>query len=110
NVSKIEIAPDLRWVAVELAIDRSAAKRLDLERPAPGLRTQLALQGITGVKFIDMDFVDPARTPPPALGFSPGRHYIPSRPSLFKGLEGRIGGATRELPALIDRTMATLDK
>jgi ABC-type transporter Mla subunit MlaD len=110
TVAKISIAPDLRWVDVELAIDHDAAKRLDLAQPNPALRTQLTLQGITGVKFIDMDFVDPAMSPLPVLGFAPARNYIPSRPSLFKGLEGRIGGVTRELPDLIDRTMTTLDK
>ncbi|HEU4616339.1 MAG TPA: MlaD family protein [Kofleriaceae bacterium] len=109
SVAKISIAPDLRWVDVELAIDRDAAKRLQLARPPRGLRTQLALQGITGVKFIDMDFVDPT-TPLPDLGFPPAHNYIPSRPSLFKGLEGRIGGVTRELPDLIDSTKRTLDR
>jgi ABC-type transporter Mla subunit MlaD len=110
SVAKISIAPDLRWVDVELAIDNDAAKRLQLAQPPPALRTQLALQGITGVKFIDMDFVDPAMTPLPDLGFPPAHNYIPSRPSLFKGLEGRIGGVTRELPDLIDSTKHTLDK
>ncbi len=109
TVAAIAIAPDRRWVSVGLAIDRAATDRLGLNRLDPALRTQLALQGITGVKFIDIDFVDPAQMPPPDLGFAPAKNYIPSRPSLFKGLEGRLGGVTRELPALIDHATATLD-
>ncbi|HEY5945801.1 MAG TPA: hypothetical protein VIV40_09930, partial [Kofleriaceae bacterium] len=65
---------------------------------------------ITGVKFIDMDFVDATKNPQPILPFPPGRHYIPSRPSLFKGLEGRLGGVVRDLPELIDTATTMLDK
>ena len=110
TVSDISIAPDRKQVSVGLAIERDAAKRLDLARNSPELRTELAMQGITGVKFIDMDFVDPEVTKPPMLTFPPGKNYIPSQPSLFKGLEGRVGGVLDQLPDLIDSATLTFDK
>jgi phospholipid/cholesterol/gamma-HCH transport system substrate-binding protein len=110
NVGDISIAPDRRQVGVGLAIDRSAAVRLDLEQRSPALRTQIAMQGITGVKFIDMDFVSPESNPPMPLPFPPGARYIPSRPSLFKGLEGRLGGVVRDIPDLIERATIAIDK
>jgi phospholipid/cholesterol/gamma-HCH transport system substrate-binding protein len=110
NVSDIAIAPDRKQVSVGLALERSAVVRLGLEQVSPVLRSQLALQGITGVKFIDIDFVDAAAHPPPVLAFLPGRNYIPSRPSLFKGLEARLGGVVRGVPALIDSSTAALEK
>lgn len=110
NVSDISIAPDRKQVRVGLAIDRATAVQLALDDKSPALRSQLAMQGITGVKFIDMDFVDATKNPQPILPFPPGRHYIPSRPSLFKGLEGRLGGVVRDLPELIDTATTMLDK
>jgi ABC-type transporter Mla subunit MlaD len=110
NVGDIAIAPDLKQVSVGLAIDRAAAERLALDERSPALRTQLAIQGITGVKFIDMDFVDASRNPPPVLPFPPGRRYIPSRPSLFKGIEGRLAPVVRDIPELVDRATATVEK
>lgn len=110
NVSDISIAPDRKQVNVGLAIERGAARRLDLARNPPGLRTELVMQGITGVKFIDMDFVDPEVVKPPILGFPPGKNYIPSQPSLFKGLEGRVGGVLDQLPDLIDSATLTFNE
>lgn len=110
RVSEISIAPDRRQVRVVMSIDEDAARRLQLSRPPPELRTQLAIQGVTGVKFIDMDFVDPAVMPPPKLTFRPGPHYIPSRPSFFKGIETRIGSALAELPKLVDSAKIGFDK
>jgi ABC-type transporter Mla subunit MlaD len=106
NVANISIAPDRRQVRVGLAIDSDVADELELARHPPGLRTQLTIQGITGVKFIDMDFVDADKHPAPPLPFTPGPRYIPSRPSLFKGLEDRLG----DLPELVERASSVIDK
>lgn len=109
-ISDISIAPDRRQVSVGMGIDRDAVRNLGLATLAPELRAQLVIQGITGVKFIEIDRVDPAKFRPPTLAFPPARNYIPSRPSLFKGLEGQLGGVMRDVPTLIDSGVATLDK
>jgi ABC-type transporter Mla subunit MlaD len=110
SVSDISIAPDRKQVSVGLAIDRSAVKRLDLEQIPDGLRTLLVWQGITGVKLIDMDFVDPIAQPPPRLSFEPGPRYIPSRLSVVADLEARLGEVTRAVPELVESTTKALDK
>ncbi|WP_135465714.1 MlaD family protein [Crenalkalicoccus roseus] len=47
-----------------------------------GLRARLAAQGITGVNYIELDFVDPERfPPPPPPPWTPRFPYIPSIPS-----------------------------
>lgn len=46
-----------------------------------GLRLKLASQGITGIAYLDAEFADPERYPPPKIGWTPKRLYIPSVPS-----------------------------
>jgi len=46
-----------------------------------GLRARMASQGITGVGYIEMDFLDPDRFPPPLLPWTPRFSWIPAVPS-----------------------------
>ena len=46
-----------------------------------GLRARLASQGITGLAYIELDFVDPAQYPVPAVPWTPTYEVIPSVPS-----------------------------
>lgn len=108
SVSDISIAPDRRHVSIGLEITQLDATRLQLERDEPRLRAQLATQGITGVKFVDIDFADPATRPVPELPFAPRSHYIRSRPSLLLGLQENVELTMRELPALVERSTTTL--
>jgi phospholipid/cholesterol/gamma-HCH transport system substrate-binding protein len=110
NVAKIAIAPDRKHVDVVLALNARDAERLGLAATLPELRTQLGNQGITGVKYVDIDFFDPAANPPQALPFEPAASYIPARPSLFKGLEDNLEAVGQRLPELVDRADATLGK
>ncbi|MGN6110574.1 MAG: MlaD family protein [Kofleriaceae bacterium] len=110
SVSKIAIAPDQRWIDVELALDEVHVRRLGLEHVHPSVRAQLSTQGITGVKYIDMEYVDPAVFPPPKLSFQPARRYIPSRPSLLRGLQTRLESTTEQLPDLVEDSKRTLRK
>ena len=110
RVSQIDIAPDRQHVDVVLAVASSQAQRLGIAESAPGLRAQLASQGVTGVKFIDLDFFDPATNPPPVLGFVPARRYVPARASLIKGLIDNLEAVGPRLPVLADRLDETLAK
>ncbi|MBN1867289.1 MCE family protein [Candidatus Sumerlaeota bacterium] len=47
-----------------------------------GLRARLALQGITGTVYLEVDYVDPERNPPLDIEWEPTTVYIPSVPSL----------------------------
>jgi len=46
-----------------------------------GLRTRIATQGITGVSYLELDFVDEERFPVPAVPWTPHHPVIPSVPS-----------------------------
>ncbi len=48
---------------------------------AAGLRARLASQGITGVAYIEMDFLDPSRYPVQAVPWTPRYSWIPAVPS-----------------------------
>ena len=133
NVSAIEIAPDHRMVDVVSRLDVTDIKRMGLtdqgkqvhhkeERfliPAD-LRAQLGSQGITGVKFIAIDFFDVKGNPAPELPFKAPENYIPAAPSMMKNLEDTITKAMDRLPEMVDavvmimgrvdRMLATLEK
>ena len=48
-----------------------------------GLRVRLASQGITGVAFLQADFLDPEKHPLLEIKWKPRTHYVPSAPSMF---------------------------
>lgn len=100
SVDDIGIAPDRKHVEVVLGLLQRDVDRLALAEGAPALRTQLAVQGLTGLKFVDIDVT---AKPPPVLPFTPEQPYIPSRPSLVSGL-------TTNVLELADRSAVTLDK
>jgi paraquat-inducible protein B len=64
-----------------------------------GLRLRLTPLGITGVSFIEADFVDPERNPPPELSWTPEVLYVPSAPSTI----AQITSAAERLMTRIDR-------
>jgi len=72
-------------VLVRLALDTEKATMDDpsqVQRAVErGLRARLATQGITGVAYIELDFVSPERFPERELPWSPAYPVIPSIPS-----------------------------
>ena len=127
TVSDLTVAPDRRHVQVTSEIFVDAYKRLGLEVPEPGqafihpnLRVQLASAGLTGVRFLQTDFFDPARHPPPPLPFEPPWNYVPSTPSTLKSVEDLSLEILDKLPAVEDqatealaglrKTLATVDE
>lgn len=132
NVSAIEIAPDHRMVDVVSELDTNDVKRMGLTEASAkhgkerfaipsDLRAQLGSQGITGVKFIAIDFFDVKSNPSPTLPFPVNtEHYIPAAPSMMKNLEDTITKAMDRLPEMVDavvmimgrvdRLLATLEK
>jgi ABC-type transporter Mla subunit MlaD len=107
SVSGIRIAPDGRFVDVSIGLDATESRLLDVDALRPELRAQLGIQGLTGVKFIDIDFFEDAK--PEELPFPPARRHIATQPSLLKGLESGVNSVGRRVPALIDRAMGTLE-
>jgi paraquat-inducible protein B len=111
TVSDITVAPDHRHVQVTADMYLDALVRLGLRTSAPksgeefippNLRVQLASAGITGVRFIQTDFFDPERYPPPRLPFEPPWNYVPSTPSTLKNVEETAIEIMNRLPVLAD--------
>ena len=53
-----------------------------------GLRCRLDYAGITGLRYVELDYYAPAGedTPAPPVAVAPGELYVPAVPSLFKDL------------------------
>jgi len=70
-------------VFVRFAIDPRRTGETDSVENAirQGLRVRIAAQGITGVNYLELDFVDPERFPILQVPWEPRLTYIPSIPS-----------------------------
>ena len=120
SVGAITIALDRRMVEVRADIDADAVERLGilpkgkLKRgappvpPPPDLRTQLGSQGLTGNRYVAVDFFDPVTNPPPQLSFQPQERYVPAARSLSKGLEDSVTKAADRLAELADVTLTVM--
>jgi paraquat-inducible protein B len=122
TVARIEIAADRRHVQVAAELDMESVRRLGLtETPTdeasplrfavpPELRTQLQSQGITGLKFLALDFFNPETNPVPELPFPTPENYIPAAPSLIKSLEDSLTAAADSLPIMAGQISSSLKR
>ncbi len=66
---------------------------------ANGLSVRLAALGLTGVAYLEAEFVDPDRFPPPPIAWEPKSIYIPAGPSTItrftRAVEDVLGQARR---------------
>lgn len=120
TVTHISIAPDLRHVKVTAQAYEDVLENLGLAGSGPRLdaevedksglapRIQLASAGITGVKFLLVDFFDSKRFPIERLPFDPGPDYIPSTPSTLKSIEEAVVDVGMQLPMLTMQASETL--
>jgi hypothetical protein len=116
QVADIRIAPDRRHVDVVLALFTDNLRGLgiaegtdedDTRMNVPAdLRVLMALQGVTGQKTLQIDFVDPARTPAPVLPFPPDKNYIPSAPSMITKIQDSVSNAVERVPEMTDALAA----
>jgi len=111
RVSSIDIARDLRHVQVTSELSLEKVDRLDLgistmglkkTKMPPGLRVQLAQTGITGVRFVLIDFFDPKTNPVEALPFETPSNYIPTASSTMKNLEDTLTKTANRFPEIAD--------
>lgn len=109
SVAKIDVAADHRHVEVSCDLNVKELLGLGLsDRKHVGLRTKLSVPpelrvrlettGITGVKFLLIDYFNPETHPPPTLPFPTPDNYIPSTPSLIKNIEDSVVHALDKLP------------
>ena len=119
TVSAISVASDLRHVRVTCLVYEDVLRRLGLsESQGAGLqqsssgdlslRIQLVSPGLTGVKFLSLDFFDTRRFPEEKLPFDPGPDYLASTPSTLKSIEEAAVDVGMQLPMLTMRASETL--
>jgi len=114
TIHTVDIGPDRKHVKVEMDLDAKDVRRLGLAEDnehvhiPPELRTQIVSQGITGVKFTQIDFFDPKTSPPEALPFPVRENYIPATASLLKSLEDAIVNAVGRLPEMADKVVGII--
>jgi phospholipid/cholesterol/gamma-HCH transport system substrate-binding protein/paraquat-inducible protein B len=95
---------NLVLVRMEVGDSSAGASRAEREEAlkdlvAKGLRLRLTPLGITGVSFIQADYLDPAKYPPMQISFEPQHLYVPSAPSTIT----QISSAAERLLTRIDK-------
>jgi paraquat-inducible protein B len=109
KVSAIDIAPDQRHVQVTSELTVPVLQRLNLTGGGESallahrdLRAQLAQMGLTGVKFVLIDYFDPAEYPESPLPFPVPANHIPAAPSTMKGLESSVMKTADRFPEIAE--------
>jgi len=115
---KTDSFPFRGLVVVRMSVRPSIAANLKEEDEAVlmkqavdgGFRFRLASQGITGVLYIESDFLDPERYPPIEIAWTPKTPYIPSAPSTITELGADLRSITRKLEQVdIDKIAKNVD-
>lgn len=121
--------PPERYVLVRMELRReivdslaAASTGIDLqERIARGLRIRLTTQGLTGVTYLEIDYLDPARNPLLPVTWRPEHVYIPSAQSTYSRLENVLNNISstldtvakidfQELVASLNTVIASIDR
>jgi paraquat-inducible protein B len=92
----------MQLVVIRFAVERTRVARIaSLEDMiAGGLRTRIASQGITGVTYLEIDILDPARYPPIQVPWKPRYDHIPAVPSTITQVTSAAEQIMRRLEAL----------
>jgi paraquat-inducible protein B len=90
-----------RMVLVRYLMDRARFGRVPETSEAVqlGLRARLASAGLTGVTYIELDFVNPRRYPVDPIPWKPIAEYIPSMPSTLT----QVQDAAQQLLTRLDQ-------
>jgi len=112
EVAGIAIAPDKRHVEVTSDIDDSKLGDLGLaqgpsDKVLSPVRVQLASQGITGVKFLQIDLFEGKQKRLPELPFPVPAHYLPSQASTLKSVEAALVHAVERVPEMTSAVVKT---
>ncbi|KDM68460.1 MlaD family protein [Acidiphilium sp. JA12-A1] len=98
-------------VVVQYRIDpRKLGRDADiLEAIQHGLRVQVAPQGITGLAYLELSFVNPQNNPPQSVPWTPHHLVIPSVPSTLTEVQDAVQGFLNNMRHVkLGRTIDTL--
>ena len=82
-------------VAPQLSVEQAKAARAS--NIMAGLRVRLASQGVTGIVFLEADFLDPEEYPAMEIPWTPRFEYLPSAPSTVTVLGAALHTIARDL-------------
>jgi len=117
-----------RYVVVLMAIDvrnfpdanhnLSIIETMIRNQVKMGLRFKLNYQGITGIAFMEADYVDPEREIPLSVPWVPKRIYVPSTPSVIQNFTQALDTIFQRLEQIdiegaianMKTTLATIDQ
>jgi len=112
EVGMIGVAEDRRHLVVESRVDVAILERLGLHRPEgenhpsgepyvpEKIRAQIVPQGITGVRFLQIDYFENKEHPLPKLPFDTPKNYIPAARSSLASIEEALVIAAEQVPIL----------
>ncbi|BCA54556.1 glycerophosphoryl diester phosphodiesterase [Nitrospira sp. KM1] len=104
-IVRMSIRPSIAAYFPEIEEDKLMAMAVDA-----GFRFRLGSQGITGVLYIESEFLDPERYPPMTLAWKPNTPYIPSAPSTISELGADLRSITRQFEKIeLDKIVSDLD-
>lgn len=112
TVTTVEIAPDERHVEVTYGINAPSMASVGITasdanggpgKIPPDLRAQISAQGLTGQKYILLDFFDVKAHPLQKLPFVLPPNNIPSASSPLKNIEDSIARAVERVPDLTEQ-------
>ena len=119
----VQQSEPFRYVYLLMEVDPKVLGRVDsssipafLDREVRrGLRIRMTPQGLTGLFFLELDYFDPDRYPPPPIEWEPAHHYIPSARStitfFIESIAEVFGRLERiDLAGVVDEVTATLQK
>ncbi|WP_137180512.1 MlaD family protein [Roseomonas sp. AR75] len=102
-----------RLVFVRFVVDTNRVG----ETPRPeeairlGLRARITAQGITGVNYVELDFVDPARFPAQPVPWTPRYPVVPSIPSTVEQVRSAAETLMQRLSEVpLDQIMSNLNE
>ncbi len=92
----------MQLVVIRFAVERTRVARITSleDMIAGGLRTRIASQGITGVTYLEIDILDPARYPPIQVPWKPRYDHVPAVPSTITQVTSAAEQILRRLEAL----------
>ncbi|HUU49892.1 MAG TPA: MlaD family protein, partial [Nitrospinota bacterium] len=86
----IRFTIDWALIGVEKEEREEFVTRLKVATEEVGFRVRLASQGLTGVAYLEADFLDPERFPPLEFDWEPKYPVIPSAPSTLTAIKESI--------------------
>jgi len=106
----------VRFTVFPFELFRTSRREIDAridELVRRGMRVRLASQGITGIKYLEVNMLDPDRFPPFEPSWTPEGKYVPSAPGAFTKIVESIDQVTRKLSnisieEIVDEVLATL--